>query len=77
MTALVLRGLAARRLRSCLTGLAILLGVAMIAGTYVQTDQIRRAFDDIEATANQGNSLVVTARQAFESDIFYALPTIS
>jgi putative ABC transport system permease protein len=77
MTALVLRGLAERRLRSALTGLAILLGVAMIAGTYVQTDQIRHAFNDIEQTANQGNALVVTARQAFQSDISYALPTFS
>ncbi len=77
MTALVLAGLAERRLRSALTGLAILLGVAMIAGTYVMTDQIRRAFTQIEATANPGNALVVTARQAFQSDISYALPTFS
>lgn len=76
MTRLVLAGLAERRLRSALTGLAILLGVAMIAGTYVITDQIRSAFTAIEQTANQGNALVVTARQAFQSDISYALPTI-
>jgi putative ABC transport system permease protein len=76
MIRLVLAGLAERRLRSALTGLAILLGVAMIAGTYVITDQIRHAFTSIEQTANQGNSLVVTARQAFQSDISYALPTI-
>jgi putative ABC transport system permease protein len=75
MTALVLRGLAERRLRAALTGLAILLGVAMISGTYVQTDQIRSAFNDIEQTANRGNALVVTARQAFQSDISYALST--
>ena len=41
MISLVLRGLAQRKLRSALTAIAILLGVAMIAGTYVQTDQIR------------------------------------
>ena len=45
MIALALRGLAQRKLRSALTAIAILLGVAMIAGTYVQTDQIRGAFD--------------------------------
>jgi putative ABC transport system permease protein len=77
MTALVLRGLAERRLRSVLTGLAVLLGVAMIAGTYVQTDQIRQAFTDIEQTANSGNALVVTARQAFRNDLSYALPPFS
>ena len=32
---------AERKLRSALTAIAVLLGVAMIAGTYVQTDQIR------------------------------------
>ena len=50
MIALVLRGMAQRRLRSALTALAILLGVAMIAGTYVQTDQISTAFEDIPDT---------------------------
>src|SRR3954451_21174510 len=69
MTALVLRGMVQRRLRSVLTGLAILLGVAMIAGTYVQTDQIKQAFNDIEQTANAGNDVVVTAKEAFQSDM--------
>jgi putative ABC transport system permease protein len=65
MIALVLRGMAQRRLRSVLTGLAILLGVAMIAGTYVQTDQIRTAFEDIQATANQGTDAVVRPKREF------------
>jgi putative ABC transport system permease protein len=65
MTALVLRGLAQRRLRSALTALAILLGVAMIAGTYVQTDQIRTAFDDIQQTANQGTDAVIQPKRKF------------
>jgi hypothetical protein len=41
MTKLVLRGLKERRLRSVLMALAIVLGVAMISGTFVQTDAIR------------------------------------
>lgn len=65
MTALVLRGLAQRRLRSALTALAILLGVAMIAGTYVLTDQIRTAFEDIEQTANQDVDAVVKPKVEF------------
>lgn len=65
MTALVLRGLAQRRLRSALTALAILLGVAMIAGTYVQTDQIRTAFEDITQTANAGTDVVVKPKTEF------------
>jgi putative ABC transport system permease protein len=65
MTALVLRGMAQRRLRSALTALAILLGVAMIAGTYVQTDQISTAFEDIQQTANQGTDAVVRPKKEF------------
>ena len=65
MAALVLRGLAERKLRSILTAIAILLGVAMIAGTYVLTDQIRTAFEDIEQTANQGVDAVVKPKVEF------------
>jgi putative ABC transport system permease protein len=42
-----LRGLAGRKLRAVLTALAIVLGVAMVSGTFVLTDMINRAFDDI------------------------------
>jgi putative ABC transport system permease protein len=68
VTSLALRGLAARKLRSALTATAILLGVAMIAGTYVLTDQIRHAFEDIQAQAVEGIDVVVTPREAFGSD---------
>ena len=54
MIALALRSMAQRKLRAALTAVAILLGVAMIAGTYVQTDQINSAFEQIEQTANEG-----------------------
>ena len=54
MIAVALRSMGQRKLRTALTAIAILLGVAMIAGTYVQTDQIRAAFDDILQTANAG-----------------------
>ena len=47
MTKLALRGLAQRKLRAALTAIAVLLGVAMIAGTYIETDQITHAFEDI------------------------------
>jgi putative ABC transport system permease protein len=67
--ALALRSLAQRRLRSALTGLAVLLGVAMTAGTYVQTDRIHAAFADIAATGNRGADVRVSARSAFDSDL--------
>src|SRR5918999_305927 len=47
MTKVALRGLAQRKLRAFVTMLAVLLGVAFIAGSYVLTDTINRSFDDI------------------------------
>ncbi len=64
MTRLALRSLLSRRLRTALTIVAILLGVAMISGTYVLTDQIHNAFNDIFKTAYQNTSVVVTPEAA-------------
>jgi putative ABC transport system permease protein len=63
-----LRGLAGRKLRALLTGLAIVLGVSMISGTLVLTDAIDRAFDRIFVQSYAGTDAVVTAA---ESDISF------
>ena len=68
MTATALLSLAERKLRSVLTAVAIMLGVAMIAGTYVQTDQIRTAFTDIEQAINAGVDVDITPKKAFTAD---------
>jgi putative ABC transport system permease protein len=65
MTRLALRSLLSRPLRTALTIIAILLGVAMITGTYVLTDQIQNAFNDIFRTAYQKTSVVVSPKSAF------------
>jgi putative ABC transport system permease protein len=57
-----LRGLAGRKLRAVLTGIAIVLGVAMISGTYVLTDTIDRAFKNLFAESYAGTDAVVTGR---------------
>jgi putative ABC transport system permease protein len=67
MIVVTLRSMAQRKLRSALTAVAILLGVAMIAGTYVQTDQIRSAMNDITRTANSGVDAQMAPRKAFTS----------
>jgi putative ABC transport system permease protein len=66
VTRLVLRGLAARKLRSALTAIAILLGVTMISGTLVLTDQIDRAFIQIFAQGNAKIDTVVKPKPPFE-----------
>ena len=69
MIALALRSLGQRKLRTALTGLAVLLGVAMIAGTYVQTDRIRGAFESLTQTVNRGTDVVVSPRESFAGDL--------
>ncbi len=69
MIALALRSLGQRKLRTALTAIAVLLGVAMIAGTYVQTDRIRGAFSEITQTSNRGTDVVVAPRKAFTSNV--------
>jgi putative ABC transport system permease protein len=67
MMRVALRGLAGRKLRSLLTAIAIVLGVAMVSGTYVLTDTIDRAFNTIFAESYAGTDAVVSA----ESDISF------
>ncbi len=68
MVALVLRGLATRKLRSALTAVAILLGVTMISGTLVLTDQIDRAFVQIFEQANAKIDVVIKQKPPFKND---------
>jgi putative ABC transport system permease protein len=67
VTRLVLRGLMTRKLRTVLTSLAILLGVAMVTGTFVLTDQINAAFKDIFQTGNSKVDAVLSRQVAFGS----------
>lgn len=70
MRKVALRGLRARPLRTILTAMSVVLGVAMIAGTYVLTDTINRAFSQVFAQANSGTDVVVVPRSV--DDDFYA-----
>ena len=74
MTRLALRGLAARKLRTSLTVIAVLLGVTMIAGTFVLTDTIQKAFDEIFASGTKGADVVVSGREQVETDFTMPRP---
>jgi putative ABC transport system permease protein len=67
---LMLRDLRSRKLRTALTTLAILLGVAMISGTYVLTDQINKGFKDIEGLAYSKVDVTVTPKAAFGQALY-------
>ena len=66
MTSIALRNLGARKLRAFLTALAIVLGVMMVAGTYVLTDTIEQSFDKIFTESNEGVDAVVTSNELVE-----------
>jgi putative ABC transport system permease protein len=68
MLTVALKGLAARKLRAVSTVLAVLLGVALVAGTYILTDTINRSFDDIFETALEGTDVVVSPKEIVKSD---------
>ncbi len=60
-----LKSLFARKLRLALTALAIVLGVGFVAGTYVLTDTMNKAFNDLFAQVNSATDVIVRATQAF------------
>jgi putative ABC transport system permease protein len=71
MIRVALRGLAGRKLRAVLTAFAIILGVAMVSGTYVLTDTIDKAFDNIFSETYANTDAVVSGKTAdidFEGD---------
>jgi putative ABC transport system permease protein len=66
VTKFALRGLLGRKLRTALTAFAIVLGVAMVSGTYVLTDSIDKAFDSIFTDVRKGSTAVITGKPAFD-----------
>jgi putative ABC transport system permease protein len=66
MTRVALRGLWGRKLRTVLTAVAIVLGVALVAGTLVLTDSIDKAFDSIFTDSRQGSNVVISGKSAFD-----------
>ena len=63
MTLVALKGLAARKLRAMLTALAIVLGVAMVSGSFVLTDSIQKAFHSLFTSSYAHTDAVVTGRK--------------
>jgi putative ABC transport system permease protein len=68
MRRVAIRGLVARPVRTILTTLAIVLGVAMVSGAFTLTDTMRGAAGSLSASAYNGTDAVVTTRTAFDID---------
>ena len=63
MVSVAVKSLWARKLRALGTTVAVFVGVSLIAGTYVITDTINKAFDDIFNDSLKGTSVVITNKQ--------------
>jgi len=59
-----LRSLLDRKLRLLLSGVAVLLGVAFVSGTFVLTDSLGRVFDNLFADVNKGTAVQVRGADA-------------
>jgi len=60
------KSLLARKLRLLLTGIAVVLGVAFVAGTLVLTDTATTTFDRLFGDLYSGTDVVVQAQAAFD-----------
>ena len=62
MLTVTLRSMVAHRLRLVLTTMSIALGVAFLAGTFVLTDTMHKAFDELFGKVSKGTAAVVRGR---------------
>ena len=74
MTAVVIGGLRMRKLRAVLTAISVVLGVAMISGTYVLMDTTTHAFNSVFATAYSKADAVVVGKSAISGPSVSAPP---
>ncbi|HEX6761185.1 MAG TPA: FtsX-like permease family protein [Gaiellaceae bacterium] len=76
MTRVALAGLLGRKLRTALTAIAIVLGVAMVSGTFVLTDSIDKAFNSIFTDVRKGSDIVVSGQAATSTNNGSTNPTL-
>jgi putative ABC transport system permease protein len=68
LTRLALKSLWARKVRALGTSFAVVLGVAFVAGSFILTDTIFAAFDEIFSESLSGTSVVISAENPVEQD---------
>jgi putative ABC transport system permease protein len=76
LTSLALKSLWARKIRALTTTFAVVIGVAFVAGSFILTDTIFAAFDEIFSESLSGTSVVITAQNPVEQDNG-EVPTVS
>jgi putative ABC transport system permease protein len=68
LTTLALKSLWARKARAMGTTLAVVIGVAFVAGSYILTDTIFAAFDEIFGESLKGTSVVISAENPVKQE---------
>ena len=66
MIRVALAGLLGRKLRTVLSAVAIVLGVAMVSGTLTLTGSIDNAFNFIFTSVRQGSDAVISGKSAVD-----------
>lgn len=76
MWKVTLKGLWSHKVRFLLTGVAVVLGVAFVAGTLVLSATIKSTFDGLFTDVYQNTGAVVRGQAAFKTDFGDARPNI-
>ena len=66
MRRVALKGIFGRKLRTVLTAFAVVLGVAMVTGSFVLTDSMSKAFDSIFTSSYAETDVVISGRSLVE-----------
>jgi hypothetical protein len=79
MIRVALKGLAQHRLRTVLTALAIVVGVATMSAAFTLSDTMRQASDALSSDSYGGTAAVVSAKTAYDRSVdgYTKNPTIS
>ena len=64
-----LRNLLVNKLRLLLTVMAVVVGVSFVSGTFVLSDTMVKAFDELYAGLTSGTDVVVRAQNAYDADV--------
>src|SRR6516162_3701603 len=67
MFSLTLASIRANKMRFVMTGIAVVLGVAFMAGTHVLTDTIKQSYDNIAGNVYKSTDAVVRSSRTVKS----------
>jgi len=63
MIGVALKGLAGRKVRALLTALAVVIGVSMVAGTFVLTDTMQKSFNGLFSASLDKTDAVIGGKE--------------